>query len=546
MRPWFSVKVVPGRIGGSGSIRKLKPAVFDPDSVDVDLDGMHQEGTTAQWFGLGRDNPIFKAVEAAFKGQKDHGLTDAVRERNFQLAEMRNAPPVEMSTLEFDTAFISGVVEDLVDGDPKKVSGAVGEAAAQFLAVREEQRSKLGVSKVPKGVPDADKGDSLSDKIRNAIAGRKKRRLEKQSELTEKARKLVSDKERGLADRYRRHMAGEGNSESWDSLWHRVRKDYEKRFPAPDLNDYANSEIVKRWERDNPHPQRNHFDSNEEFAWAIDEWEDDRTAAMFDAASFDRKKWEDDFNKEVEKAWIESNEDDAGVSQDPFAMLQELFTFDFEGSDGKTYSAVVDRAEDVFGSQNIIGTIYNDQGEDIGLFERSFNSDTGDVHHDHLKFHAEKDRKLGLGSVFNARNEELYREMGFSTVSVGGMSSASSGYVGATHWPKTGFDWADDFEKEKTLKVIRRALDQYDKRVAKDPNLIPVVFVDVRATGTRKESPIFSSKDQRDQIAELLKRAESEALDTVDRLTASDVLDWSGAEISFQVAGVMVGYVKPL
>lgn len=547
MNEWFSVKVVPGRIGGPnvGSARKLKPAVFDADSVDMDLDGMHQEGTTAQWYGLGRNNPIFKAVEAAFKGSKDHDVTDAVRERNVQLAEVRNAPPVEASTLELDTSFISGVVEDLVDGDPKKVDGAVGKAAAQFLAVREERRAKLKGGKPSVSKPEkVEKGGSLSDKIKGLIEERKKRRLAKQAELNEKARKLVTDRDRKLARGFRDQMDGTHPPDTYEKLWHDVREVYERKVPPPDLKDYENHPSVKQWERENPYPEREDHDSARGFSYAADEWNDDRTAAMFDAAAPDRDKWEQDFQKEVDQTWAEMGGAEPGSTDDPYTILRKVFTFDFEGPDGKTYSAVVDRAENIFGRPSIVGNIFNEEGDAIGLYERSFNANGGDVYHDHLVFHADSDRKLGLAGIFNARNEEIYREMGYTVVATSGHSSYNSGYAGATHWPKAGFDWADDAQRDKMLTVVKRAVSEYDKMIADNPNQIPMIETEVKKT--QRQSPIFTSKDQRDQIEALIKKAESQAMSTVDRLTASDFVDWPGAELFFQRGSTHIDYVKPL
>jgi len=67
-------------------------------------------------------------------------------------------------------------------------------------------------------------------------------------------------------------------------------------------------------------------------------------------------------------------------------------------------------------------------------------------------------RGNGLASVFNARNESLYREIDADSIITQGMSSSSSDQIGATHWARNGFTILGEPSKQRFIGVIDDAI----------------------------------------------------------------------------------------
>ena len=83
-------------------------------------------------------------------------------------------------------------------------------------------------------------------------------------------------------------------------------------------------------------------------------------------------------------------------------------------------------------------------------------------------------RRLGIATALNARNEEIYRELGISEISLHGNSMGAMGLFGASHWPRNGYYWYDEDEKNKFLNklsesvsnIFRENLDDSDKKIS--------------------------------------------------------------------------------
>jgi len=65
---------------------------------------------------------------------------------------------------------------------------------------------------------------------------------------------------------------------------------------------------------------------------------------------------------------------------------------------------------------------------------------------------------LGIGTALNARNEEIYRELGISEISLYGDNYSPEGLFGASHWPRNGYYWYDEDAKNKFLKKLSESV----------------------------------------------------------------------------------------
>ena len=66
-------------------------------------------------------------------------------------------------------------------------------------------------------------------------------------------------------------------------------------------------------------------------------------------------------------------------------------------------------------------------------------------------------QRFGIGTALNARNEEIYRELGISEISLYGNSG--DGRNGATHWPRNGYSWYDEDQKNLFLDTLSEDVD---------------------------------------------------------------------------------------
>lgn len=206
--------------------------------------------------------------------------------------------------------------------------------------------------------------------------------------------------------------------------------------------------------------------------------------------------------------------------------IKSIIEHEYTGNDGQKYRTKIDNITVSEDGINIEGTILNHKGTQIGDFNRTIDTDAEQVEHVRLVLN-ETSQGLGLASQFNARNEILYKEMGIKTIYAGALSSPS-GYKGATHWPRNGYDWADMRSKIEFLSTIQAAIRKH------------------LAENTNGKSQYFDSTEQALQLKELADRAASESLGRTDRLTAGDLLHWPGADKWFQKAYSTIDYRRPI
>lgn len=117
----------------------------------------------------------------------------------------------------------------------------------------------------------------------------------------------------------------------------------------------------------------------------------------------------------------------------------------------------------------------NDENS-VGYFIRVmyFDKDTAEAEHKWMEVEGFVGaRRLGIATALNARNEEIYRELGISEISLYGNSMGAMGLFGASHWPRNGYYWYDEDEKNKFLNklsesvsnIFRGNLDDSDKKI---------------------------------------------------------------------------------
>ena len=121
----------------------------------------------------------------------------------------------------------------------------------------------------------------------------------------------------------------------------------------------------------------------------------------------------------------------------------------------------------------------------------------------------------GIGSEFNARNEQLYKELGLRSITTWGHSGAGS--RGATHWPKNGFTWGGEQDKQKFIGIIDNAI---------------------------VETPELFSDEDRKKISSMYSK-DSEGFWQTEA-TAEELLDFPAAEKVFSDANGQIFYTRPL
>jgi len=561
---WTSIKVVQGRIGGTspsvGSAarmtRNLKPAAYDPDSVDIDNDGWHQEGTTAQWFGLGRNHVLFRAIAQAFRNEGGDGQTMAMQRQFIDLEVRRNAPPVELSDEDTDIAFIAGV---LTNNDPTRDQLSVAELATarRFLKYRQDSRNEFEPRNKPfqdldgEITPDSD--GSVKGAIKRLIEARKKRREERESRFQEEVDRMIDDPTKDLAIEYKdRYMTDMNNAkESYDEIYRRIMDDYAKKVRRPSANQWETSPEIREWERMNPEPNHRLYDSHSDLLDAMGEWNDARSDKVWELSRPAYQAWVAEVEKMANEEFkrIHGSLPGEGTEdlQSQTGLLTDMFTFSAMGRDGQQYDFRVENVVDMFGSLMIQGGVYDKDGNNIGTYERSFKDESRDVHHDHLIFNSSV-QNLGLGSIFNARNEQVYKLMGFESISTAGLSNDKE-YKGATHWPKNGFDWADDWERDKFLGRIQTFIDFWESESARtsDQN-VTIVLKKQLPDGTFQNVsiPLFASAEEVEMIRKMVDMARSQDFNDPNRLVADDFLQFQGAEEAFKVWKATINYTRSI
>ena len=98
----------------------------------------------------------------------------------------------------------------------------------------------------------------------------------------------------------------------------------------------------------------------------------------------------------------------------------------------------------------------------IGTVDKDGNFQITTVLHDSLTI----DKGLkggGIGTIINAKNETIYKELGVKRILTQGLSSndfgqSSDPWSGASHWPKNGFTWAGERGKQEFIAIIHDAI----------------------------------------------------------------------------------------
>lgn len=94
----------------------------------------------------------------------------------------------------------------------------------------------------------------------------------------------------------------------------------------------------------------------------------------------------------------------------------------------------------------------------LGRAQRTINAMGGETQivHD-VFFINEQAQGYGIASQFNARNEQIYRDMGILRILTEGSSSGDE-WQGATHWPRNGFTWAGEKDKQEFIALVDEAI----------------------------------------------------------------------------------------
>jgi hypothetical protein len=561
---WTSVKVVSGRIGGNapsgGSVartaRKLKPAAYDPDSVDMDNDGWHQEGTTAQWFGLGRNSVLFQALQKSFRNEGGGKLNDTVRRQFAELEAMNNAPPIELSDEDVDISFITGVLYS-ADPDMQEFSEAALAGAKRFLQYRRERRESLGGNTPEKPAedidvriaPDAD--GSVKGAIKRLVEARKRRREERESRFQQDVDRKIDYKTKETAQKYKDALMTDVDYslESFDEIYQRVSAEYSRKKRRPLADHWDNSPEIEDWELKNPRPTPQMYPDATELREVLLEWTDERFEKLWELSRPESEAWVQEVSRLADEEYKKVRGDLPGDAPDidDDAILTELFTFSAVGRDGQIYEFQVDGVVDNYGEKMITGSIYGKNGIFVGNFERSFKPESKEVHHDHLIL-TENSQKLGLAGIFNARNEQVYKLMGYEFISLAGLSNEKE-YIGATHWPKNGFDWKDEWERDKFLGRMKSFLEfhEREKRNGSDPNKPVTISLTKKLPDGSEQTikvPLFASQEEYEMIKKMVDMAASQDFGDPNRLTADDLLQFEGAEEAFKLWKATINYVR--
>lgn len=264
---------------------------------------------------------------------------------------------------------------------------------------------------------------------------------------------------------------------------------------------------------------------------------------------------------------------EADLADDEDAQLTEAQRFGltiiglFEGSivsrDGSLVKIEPRNAYSVFSSRrdyfSIIGVLVDKDGTTIGRFSRTLRLTRDDdgkpvisAAHDELKINPGFQGR-GIGSSFNSQMESIYRDLGVSYIELNGTSgggSATDRYIGATHWPRAGYDWDTDFSKDEFLRVLDDLVIFDDETDSYAPS--GGVYVEGLSSGKRPIGPdrrtiaYFSSVEEWENFVELLNQSRGELLRDENRVVAGDLVRWDGADDWFAGGEHSFDYVKKL
>ena len=149
----------------------------------------------------------------------------------------------------------------------------------------------------------------------------------------------------------------------------------------------------------------------------------------------------------------------------------------------------------------------NDENS-VGYFIRVmyFDKDTAEAEHKWMEVKGFVGaRRLGIATALNARNEEIYRELGISEISLHGNSMGAMGLFGASHWPRNGYYWYDEDEKNKFLNKLSESVSNIFRGNLDD-----------------------SDKKIRDRVRALIKKSRKDKFG--EGVTPEELLTWDGAD----------------
>jgi hypothetical protein len=486
-----------------------------PKMRDGDNDGKCQE-ENGKWVpcppGVGGGNVVDSAGNAVRKIGETIGEMADERQQLKDLAKQYIA--FDADKIDF-TKFTQDQIDELFD---RRTPLNNGERIATFLGIlspEKETRELYSTTKYRDEFLEArqiydDLLDDIKTNYQREFARRQKEARKAQlANLVNENGQIEPDALKAILDENRAKAAEKAEAILKDAEENITPKQRQAAKNA-DIRGYFNAveeqedeyEVWRsNWENENPEPSESDYETEEEFDNAFDEW--------------DRKYTKDITDRRAENEQIQDD-----IEQ----HLVDMFAHDIIGRDGQTYTTKVDYIN-MRGREGLVvnGTMYNEYGDPIGRFTRTIQQDFDgelEVHHDYLRIE-DRYQKEGIASAFNARNEQLYRDMGIDYITTHGVSD-TTGFKGATHWPKNGFDWDTDYDRSRMIETIREALAEPDN------------------------TNLFDSDVQKEIIAQLLDKASRQYLAQKDRITAADLLQWPGAERWFQDSNVSINYRRNL
>jgi hypothetical protein len=193
----------------------------------------------------------------------------------------------------------------------------------------------------------------------------------------------------------------------------------------------------------------------------------------------------------------------SGKDKEVEELIGQIFNHDGLGQDGKYksrvtsvgYSGLETGANNYF---KVDGEFYDEDGNLVGSFQRAI-MENGFIDHGTLsmddgtgeieKYDGKADyRGLGIGGDFLLESQEKYGDIGIDGINVIAVSQ------GAYQWAVDGYDWANEFQRTKFLKQMRRVLDDNEK-------------------------DWLETKEERELFQQLLEKALSEDFDDENRVT---------------------------
>ena len=212
--------------------------------------------------------------------------------------------------------------------------------------------------------------------------------------------------------------------------------------------------------------------------------------------------------------------------------LDDIFGGAITDRSGKIFypeiSRIWPRSGRDFSNLTVEGVITDEEGNEVASFKRVLDLINSVVTHDIFVVN-DDNRKNGLGSIFVARSEVAYKALGFTRIETTGASATDSGdggWIGATHWPKMGFDWLDMYAQNKFFDIIDRG---------------------IRAYEGGDDDSLFDSKEQVEELKQLMEISKKERPGSANQtLFAGDFLFWPGAQKWFQQRHAQINYVKRL